>query len=382
MRYITALLAVILLAVSAPSDIVGTWEGTMDGPTGHIRRIMVITKHTGVYDVAIHSLDETDVPIVTKNVKVDGANVTMAFDMNTDPWLDYHRIYRATLGANGTTIDGIWSTTQGPPLKFTMNYHRVAHASWTVLEPKVAMVAVEPGVKVETLDWGGSGRPVLLLAGLGNTGHDFFKIVPALRAHYHVYSMTRRGFGNSSKPAPTVANYSTDRLGDDVLAVMNALAIEKPVLIGHSIGGEELSDIGTRYPQKVAGLIYLDAGYWYAFDAGVPQPNMSRPPGSPPIPPIGKAVLGGKRDFKGPIDVPILAIFANPHDDDCMAKTPAAKAAAKKNDARDTKQIDGFRRGLPHAKVIVIPCADHFVYESNTDAVLRDINAFMNALNN
>jgi non-heme chloroperoxidase len=382
MRYITALIAVLLLAASAPSEIAGTWEGTMDAPTGHIRRIMVVTKHDGTYDVAIHSLDETDVPIVTKNVKVDGRNITMTFDMNSDPWFDYHRVYQATLGANGTTMDGTWRTTQGPPLKFAMNYHRVARASWSVIEPKATMVAVEPGVEVEAFDWGGSGRPVLLLAGLGNTGHVFYKIIPSLQAHHHVYSMTRRGFGNSSKPAPAVANYSADRLGDDVLAVMHALAIEKPVLIGHSIAGEELSDIGTRYPEKVAGMVYLDAGYWYAFDAGVPEPNRSPPPGSPPIPPIGKAVLDGKRDFKGPIDVPILAIFANPHDDDCMAKTPAAKAEAKKDDARETKQIDGFRRGLPHAKVIVIRCADHFVFMSNRDEVLRDINAFMNALNN
>lgn len=224
MRYITALIAVLLLAAAAPTEIAGTWEGTMEGPAGHVRRIMVITKNRGTYDVTIDSIDETDVPIVTKNVKIDGANVTMTFDMNTDPWLDYHRVYHATIGASGTTIDGLWSTTQGPPLKITMNYHRVAHASWPVLKPKVTMVAVEPGVKVETLDWGGSGRPVLLLAGLGNTGHDFFKIIPALRAHHHVYSMTRRGFGSSSKPAPTVANYSTDRLGDDVLAVMDAPA--------------------------------------------------------------------------------------------------------------------------------------------------------------
>lgn len=378
MRFITALIAVMLLAASAPPKLAGTWEGTMDGPTGHIRRIMVITQRNGSYDVAIHSIDESDVPIVTRNVKVDGSNVTMTFDMNTDPWFDYHRIYHATLGANGTTLDGTWSTTQGPRLKFATNYHRVAHATWPVPQVKVKMVQVEPGVKVETLDWGGSGRPVLLLAGLGNTGHAFFKIIPALKQRYHVYSMTRRGFGNSSAPAPTVANYSADRLGDDVLTVINALALEKPVLIGHSIAGQELSDIGTRYPQKVAGLIYLDAGYWYAFDAGVPQPKP--PPGSPSMPPIGKAVLDGKRDFKGPIDVPILAIFANPHDDDCAAKTPAAKARAKRNDARDIKQIDGFRGGLPHAKVIVIPCADHFVYVSNTDEVLREINAFINPL--
>jgi pimeloyl-ACP methyl ester carboxylesterase len=52
---------------------------------------------------------------------------------------------------------------------------------------------------------------------------------------------------------------------EDILDVMSQLKIEKPVLIGHSIGGEELSFIGTRHPKRVAALIYPDAAYTYAF---------------------------------------------------------------------------------------------------------------------
>ena len=60
-------------------------------------------------------------------------------------------------------------------------------------------------------------------------------------------------------------NYSADRLADDVLAVVDSLGLNRPVLVGHSIAGEELSSIATRHPEKVAGLVYLDAGYSYAF---------------------------------------------------------------------------------------------------------------------
>src|SRR6266550_862939 len=66
-------------------------------------------------------------------------------------------------------------------------------------------------------------------------------------------------------PVPIAFNYTADRLGDDVLAVCAALKLERPVLAGHSIAGEELSSIGSRHPEKVAGLIYLDAGYPYAY---------------------------------------------------------------------------------------------------------------------
>jgi pimeloyl-ACP methyl ester carboxylesterase len=73
-------------------------------------------------------------------------------------------------------------------------------------------------------------------------------------------------YGVSSVPRPiNETNYDADRLGDDVLAVLTALMIDHPILAGHSIAGEELSSIGTRHPEMVAGLIYLDAAYAYAF---------------------------------------------------------------------------------------------------------------------
>ena len=47
--------------------------------------------------------------------------------------------------------------------------------------------------------------------------------------------------------------------------MVDSLKLNRPVLVGHSIAREELSSIGSRYPDKVAGLIYLDAGYSYAY---------------------------------------------------------------------------------------------------------------------
>ncbi|HEX3582061.1 MAG TPA: alpha/beta fold hydrolase, partial [Thermoanaerobaculia bacterium] len=108
-------------------------------------------------------------------------------------------------------------------------------------------VTVESGVKLEVLDFGGSGRPVVLLSGLGDTAHVYERFAPKLARRYHVYAITRRGFGASSHPA---SGYSADRLGDDVLTVVDALHLSRPVIAGHSIAGEELSSIGTRHPEK------------------------------------------------------------------------------------------------------------------------------------
>jgi non-heme chloroperoxidase len=101
--------------------------------------------------------------------------------------------------------------------------------------------------------------------GLGDNAHRFDQFALKLTGTYHVYGITRRGFRASSAPEPKGTNYSADRLGHDVLAVIDALKMSQPVLVGHSIGGEELSSVGSRHPEKVAGLIYLDTGYSYAY---------------------------------------------------------------------------------------------------------------------
>lgn len=124
------------------------------------------------------------------------------------------------------------------------------------------MIAVAEGVQLEVLDWGGTGRPLIFLSGLGNTAHIWDDFAPKFTDKHHVYAVTRRGFGRSTH---ATAGYTPERLADDILAVMDQLKLKKPVLIGHSIAGEELSSIGTRYPERVSALIYLDAAYTYAF---------------------------------------------------------------------------------------------------------------------
>jgi pimeloyl-ACP methyl ester carboxylesterase len=286
-------------------------------------------------------------------------------------------------------------------------------------------VTVENNVKLEVLDWGGKGRPLIFLSGLGNTAHVFDQLAPKFTASYHVYGITRRGFGNSSKPDPVAVNYTADRLGDDVLAVIAALKLNRPVLIGHSIAGEELSSIATHHPEKVAGLIYLDAADAYAFydpargdwmldlldlkkqtsaletgavlDQNLVQQMLTSTsrlqkdlqdlsqrlalmpsPAPPPPPPIGLAIRFGEQKYTR-IPVPALAIFACPHNFDPMFRNAsAAKTAMIANDrASCTAQADAFQAGVPSAYIVCLPNADHYVFYSNEADVIREMNAFL-----
>ena len=136
-------------------------------------------------------------------------------------------------------------------------------AAWRDPSPhRVQFVTVDDRVQLEVLDWGGAGRPVVLLSGLGDTAHVFDEFAPKLTADHHVYGVTRRGYGASSVPA---SGYTADRLGDDVLVVLDSLKLTGPVLIGHSAAGQELSSVGSRRPDRIAGLVYLEALYSYAY---------------------------------------------------------------------------------------------------------------------
>ena len=155
----------------------------------------------------IYSTQESEVPIATRNVRIDASTITMAFDMNSDPWLNYHRTYRATLSSDGKSLSGTWRVPG--VLDIPMVYHRTPPVTLHMLQPtRDLYIDVADGVKDEVLDWGGSGRPMVLLAGQGVTARGWRPIISDLVAKYHVYSITRRGYGNSSKPPATAQNYS------------------------------------------------------------------------------------------------------------------------------------------------------------------------------
>jgi len=96
------------------------------------------------------------------------------------------------------------------------------------------------------------------LPGSGNTTHVFEEFAPKLIecCHVHVYGITRRGFGLSSKPE---RGYSTPDLAEDDVRVIQALELHKPILIGHSVAGSEMTFIGQKIPSALGGIVYLDA---------------------------------------------------------------------------------------------------------------------------
>lgn len=156
-------------------------------------------------------------------------------------------------------------------------------SSWKDDSPHTAFYfAVDDGVQLEVLDWGGEGTPLLLIHGLGATAHTWDDIAPELARNHRVIALTRRGIGGSSRPD---SGYDSATLARDAVRVLDALKIDKAVMVGSSMGGQELSWLGAEYPERVAGLIYLDAAFDYAWQKQQPprpeDPELLLPPRPP-----------------------------------------------------------------------------------------------------
>jgi len=416
MSRLPLLLAAILSTIALPAraaDIAGTWQ------TDKPRYVMTITKAGTGWRGEWFNLGEKDGSLNGNPLDVSLSGDKLTLNPHNTPGT-----FHGTVSAE--TLIGDWGSHD--PQKLT--FHHVAPKDAFPVDPaphKIRFVTAAPGVKLEVLDFGGNGRPLVFLAGLGKTAHNFDTLALHFTGKHHVYAITRRGYGVSSAPPISDDNYDADRMGDDVLAVIDALHIEKPVVAGHSIAGQELSSIGTRHPEKLAGLVYLDAAYGYAFyDPGnilfasaVAQnivrrdlklmrpapPSRQRaliaeiqatlpglqkgledgakllPPKDPPAQPlrlreqIGAAIISNAHPYKT-VGTPLLVLAAAPQKCKPDCDSPYAKALA----AGTVKQLAFIAAGNPGGRIVRLAHADHFVWESNEADVVREMNTFMDGL--
>ena len=321
---------------------------------------------------------------------------------------------------------------------------------WVLLMSAVAasaatdsrFVDVGDGVTDEVLDWGGLGRPVLLLPGSGNTAHVFEDFAPKLieGCRVHVYGITRRGYGISSKPE---RGYSTPELAEDDWRVIQALKLQKPVVIGHSMAGSEMTFLAQKHSSELTALVYLDAN---ADPMDYPWSNaefraltikaMKGAPGPPkrtaadessveafqafqertgdaPFPAdeirnmyvinpdgsvgknrtpayVGHEIDGGSipKDYRG-IDIPVLALLAVPPAPGDKWKEHPPKSDEERLDSERSDEIlmesihrweGNLKRADPRANVVEIAGAHHYMFLSEQIVVLQRIKSFLETL--
>jgi pimeloyl-ACP methyl ester carboxylesterase len=94
-----------------------------------------------------------------------------------------------------------------------------------------------------------------VLLGCYLTGHAYDDFAPKLTNQFHVYAITRRGIGASDKPT---TGYAVQRSANDVLELLDALKLQKSLLIGNSCAGQIVTLFASQHADRLSGLVYLD----------------------------------------------------------------------------------------------------------------------------
>ncbi|MBX7553540.1 alpha/beta hydrolase [Streptomyces sp. tea 10] len=118
------------------------------------------------------------------------------------------------------------------------------------------------GRKLSYLDFGGPGRPLVVLHGHYNEAAAFASLAEVLAPRWRVIALDQRGHGESDR----ACRYERDDYVADVVAFHRHLGVGPVAVLGHSLGGVNAYQFAARHPDKVSKLIVEDIGAVVACD--------------------------------------------------------------------------------------------------------------------
>jgi len=110
---------------------------------------------------------------------------------------------------------------------------------------------------IEVWEWPGAAPDTLLMHGIGNYGRYWDLFADAVAGRLHLLAPDARGHGDSVKPA---TGYGPDSFVSDAVKVMDANGLERPVVVGHSMGGFHATALTLAHPERVRALVLVDVG--------------------------------------------------------------------------------------------------------------------------
>ena len=388
------LFAAIVIVITAP-----VWaQNALDRYVGEYRIVgvpltIVVTLENGKLMAQATAQPKVELsPVSGEEYAVVGAPIKMTFQRDAGG-----RVTGMTINQGGQDFAAPKAGADGS----------AAAASSLDKSPHKSAIVAANGIKMHYLDWGGSGEVILLLAGFGNDAHVFDTFAPRFTDKFRVVALTRRGFGDTERPP---GRYDTATRVEDVRAFMDVMKIDKAHVVGHSLAGDELTELAIKYPARVARLVYLDAAYDRSNQNKCGNPE---PPGG--MPPVYKKLLAESLDCPGAAQIvvndlpppdmysmmvatiraanqfrpdyakiaaPALAIYADadtPQPFGPMDEETAKKFSSYWKDTeapRTRRSIDKFRREAKLGKVIEIKGAGHYVFQGDpantTIAAMRE----------
>ncbi len=102
--------------------------------------------------------------------------------------------------------------------------------------------------------WGSTGSPIVLVHGAAESADTWSRLAPILARDHRVYALDLNGAGYTGRRAP----YTLDHQVRQLLAFLDAMRLDRPVLVAHSAGAATAAEAVLRAPGRAGGLMFLD----------------------------------------------------------------------------------------------------------------------------
>jgi pimeloyl-ACP methyl ester carboxylesterase len=100
-------------------------------------------------------------------------------------------------------------------------------------------------------------RPIVGVHGIASNHRSFLDLAPLLAPH-RVVAHDLRGRGRSRRDEP----FGVAQHAADLLALCDALELDRPLVVGHSLGAYVAVEAAAAAPGRFAGVVLLDGGVW------------------------------------------------------------------------------------------------------------------------
>ena len=121
------------------------------------------------------------------------------------------------------------------------------------MTPTVRSLELPNRVKLPYVEQGDpAGMPVLFLHGFTDSWRSFEPVLPHLPESIHAFALTQRGHGDADRPA---TGYRAHDFAADVAGFMDALGLERAIIVGHSMGSTNALRFAIDYPERTMGLV-------------------------------------------------------------------------------------------------------------------------------
>jgi pimeloyl-ACP methyl ester carboxylesterase len=241
----------------------------------------------------------------------------------------------------------------------------------------------------------GSGRPLLLIQGLGYARWSWDPIVPGLADRYRVVFFDNRGIGESDKPA---GPYTAREMAGDALQVLDEAGIERAHVLGASLGGMIAQELAVAAPERVDKLVLCCTTPGGAASVPMPAVTVQLFAEAGSLPPevalrrfVENALAPGaqpelveevyRRRLENPPDLvgwPAQAAagmsFAGV---DGAIAAPTLLLTGTDDNVVDPRNTDVLAERLPGARVERLPGTGHLFFWEQPDAVVRIVTEFL-----